>query len=161
MLFNDTIRANIAYSNLHATDEEIWQAAHAARAADFIEKTSLGLDTPVGEGGQALSGGERQRIAIARAFLKKAPILILDEATSSVDTPTEHLIQEAIRELVKDRTTLVIAHRPSTISLATKIVLLENGQLRKVGGHRELLEQDELYKKIYRAQFLHVAGGAG
>jgi subfamily B ATP-binding cassette protein MsbA len=106
MLFNDTIRANIAYSNLHATDEEIWQAAHAARAADFIEKTSLGLDTPVGEGGQALSGGERQRIAIARAFLKKAPILILDEATSSVDTPTEHLIQEAIRELVKDRTTL-------------------------------------------------------
>ncbi len=157
LLFKDTIRANIGYGRLEATDEEIREAARFARAEEFIERFPKGYETVVGEAGLALSGGERQRIAIARAFLKKAPILILDEATSSVDTPTEHLIQEAIRDLVKDRTTLVIAHRPSTISLANKIVLLEHGKLVAVGDHRTLLNQNDLYKALYRSQFLQVA----
>lgn len=158
LLFNDTIRANIAYGKWGATDREIQEAAGAARAAEFIENLPKGYDSVIGEKGYFLSGGERQRLAIARAFLRKAPILILDEATSSVDTHTEHLIQEAIRDLIQGRTTLVIAHRPSTISLANKIILLEKGRLVEVGEHRGLLESNELYKKLYRAQFLHVAG---
>jgi len=152
-LFNDTIRNNIAYGKLDATDEEIIAAAKAANAHDFIVALPDGYDTVIGERGVRLSGGQKQRISIARAVLANPKILILDEATSSVDTETEILIQNAIYRLVKNRTTFVIAHRLSTILNADKIVVLDEGRILDEGTHQELLAKCSLYKKFFDLQF--------
>ncbi|MGF1644580.1 MAG: lipid A export permease/ATP-binding protein MsbA [Thiotrichales bacterium] len=153
-LFNDTIRNNIAYGRLNeASEATIIEAARAANAWEFIEALPLGLDTPVGERGLLLSGGQRQRLAIARALLKDAPILILDEATASLDTESERLIQDALHRLSQGRTTLVIAHRLSTIERADRIVVVQNGDIVESGTHQTLLEQSGAYARLYRMQF--------
>ncbi len=153
MLFDDTLAANIAYgARSSATLAEIEGAAKAANAWEFIEKLPEGLKTKIGENGSRLSGGQRQRIAIARAILKDAPILILDEATSALDSESERLVQEALNNLVKGRTTLIIAHRLSTIEQADKIVVMVNGNIREVGSHHQLLENNHLYAKLWQAQ---------
>jgi subfamily B ATP-binding cassette protein MsbA len=154
VLFNDTIANNIAYGRFgDVTEAEIIEAARAAYALDFIEQLPNGLHTLVGENGVLLSGGQRQRIAIARAILKKAPILILDEATSALDTESERYIQAALEELMRHCTTLVIAHRLSTVERADKIVVLDRGELIEMGSHQELLERDGSYAKLYKMQF--------
>jgi ABC-type multidrug transport system fused ATPase/permease subunit len=147
-LFSATVAENIAYARADATTEEIERAARRAQAHDFIARLPDGYDTRVGERGLTLSGGQRQRIAIARAFLADPRILILDDATSSVDASTEQEIKEALREVMAGRTTFVIAHRLSTISLADEIVVLEDGALLAHGTHDELLEQSDLYREI-------------
>jgi len=152
-LFNDTVKVNIAYARSDASDEEIEAAARAANAHEFIVELTNGYDSLIGERGVKLSGGQKQRIAIARAILANPRILILDEATSSVDTETEQLIQNAIYRLVKDRTTFVIAHRLSTILHADLIVVLENGRIVETGHHQELLSNGGLYKKLFEMQF--------
>lgn len=152
-LFNDTVRANIAYARSDATEKEIEEAARAANAHDFIAGLPKGYDSVIGERGVKLSGGQKQRIAIARAILANPRILILDEATSSVDTETEQLIQNAIYRLVKNRTTFVIAHRLSTILHADLIVVLEKGRIVETGLHHELLAHGGLYKKLFEMQF--------
>lgn len=151
-LFNGTIRENILYGRQDATDNEIIAAAKAANAHEFILELPEGYETRVGERGVKLSGGQRQRISIARAILKDAPILILDEATSSVDTQTERLIQEALTKLKKDRTTLVIAHRLSTIREADQIIVIEEGEIVEKGNHEELLQAEGLYSQLCKAQ---------
>ncbi len=153
ILFNDTIRGNIAYGNQAASDEDIVQAAKIANAWEFIEKMELGLDTPIGERGVRLSGGQKQRLSIARAVLKNPPIMILDEATSSLDTESERLVQEAIEKLMENRTVLVIAHRLSTVLHADNIVVLNNGKIEGMGPHKTLLKSCPLYKKLYEIQF--------
>jgi subfamily B ATP-binding cassette protein MsbA len=152
-LFNDTINANIAYARSNASAQEIEKAAHAANAHDFIVSLPNGYDSVIGERGVKLSGGQKQRIAIARAILANPRILILDEATSSVDTETEQLIQNAIYRLVKDRTTFVIAHRLSTILHADLIVVLDKGRIVETGLHHELLANGGLYTKLFEMQF--------
>ena len=152
-LFNNTIKASIAYGKLKATDEEIIEAAKAANAHSFIQELPKGYDTIIGERGIKLSGGQRQRISIARAILANPRILILDEATSSVDTETEMLIQSAIQRLVKDRTTFVIAHRLSTIQSADLIVVLDKGNVVEMGNHDELLAKGGLYSRLHKVQF--------
>ena len=152
-LFNDTIKASIAYGKLGATDAEIHDAAKAANAHNFIIELPKGYDTIIGERGTKLSGGQRQRISIARAILADPRILILDEATSSVDTETEMMIQSAIQRLVKDRTTFVIAHRLSTVHNANLIVVLQKGNVVEMGNHNELLAKDGLYSRLYKVQF--------
>ncbi len=152
-LFNDTVKVNIAYARSDASDEEIESAAKAANAHEFITEFADGYDSLIGERGVKLSGGQKQRIAIARAILANPRILILDEATSSVDTETEQLIQNAIYRLVKNRTTFVIAHRLSTILHADLIVVLENGKIVETGQHKELLSNGGLYKKLFEMQF--------
>ncbi|MDR4505121.1 MAG: ABC transporter ATP-binding protein/permease [Candidatus Scalindua sp.] len=152
-LFNDTVKVNIAYARSGASDDEIETAARAANAHDFIMGLANGYDSLIGERGVKLSGGQKQRIAIARAILANPRILILDEATSSVDTETEQLIQNAIYRLVKDRTTFVIAHRLSTILHADLIVVLENGRIVETGHHHQLLANGGLYKKLFEMQF--------
>jgi ATP-binding cassette subfamily B protein len=147
-LFSATVAENIAYARADATPEEIERAARRAQAHDFIERLPDGYDTRVGERGLTLSGGQRQRIAIARAFLADPRILVLDDATSSVDASTEQEIKVALREVMAGRTTFVIAHRLSTISLADEIVVLEDGEVIADGTHDELLEQSELYREI-------------
>jgi ATP-binding cassette subfamily B protein len=147
-LFSATVAENIAYARAEATREEIELAARRAKAHDFIARLPDGYDTRVGERGLTLSGGQRQRVAIARAFLADPRILILDDATSSVDASTEQEIKQALREVMRGRTTFVIAHRLSTISLADTIVVLEDGTVAAAGGHDELLEQSELYREI-------------
>src|SRR5512133_495075 len=147
-LFSATVAENIAYARAEATREEIELAARRAQAHDFIARLPEGYDTRVGERGLTLSGGQRQRVAIARAFLADPRILILDDATSSVDATTEQEIKQALREVMAGRTTFVIAHRLSTISLADTIVVLEDGELVAAGGHDDLLEQSELYREI-------------
>jgi ABC-type multidrug transport system fused ATPase/permease subunit len=147
-LFSATVAENIAYARADASGEEIELAARRAQAHDFIERLPDGYDTRVGERGLTLSGGQRQRVAIARAFLADPRILILDDATSSVDASTEQRIKQALREVMAGRTTFVIAHRLSTISLADTIVVLENGEVIAAGGHDDLLEQSELYREI-------------
>jgi subfamily B ATP-binding cassette protein MsbA len=153
-LFSDTIRANIAYGRLDATRSEIEAAAQAANAHEFIINMSQEYDTLVGERGIKLSGGQRQRIAIARAILKDPHILILDEATSSLDSEAEYLVQEALERLMKSRTTFVIAHRLSTIIKADSILVLDRGRIVEQGAHTELLaDEDGLYHKLYTMQF--------
>ncbi len=158
-LFNDTIGANIAYGKPTASTGEVEAAARAANAHDFIMAQPLGYATLIGERGVRLSGGQRQRLAIARAILKNPPILILDEATSALDTQSERLVQEAMDRLMRRRTTLVIAHRLSTVRHAAKIVVLEKGRLVEQGRHGELLKKNGLYARLYRMQFQHKGGG--
>ena len=153
ILFNDTIRANIAYGLSKATDDEIVAAAITANAHDFILEQPNGFNTIIGDKGVRLSGGQRQRLAIARAVLSNPPILILDEATSSLDTRSETLVQEALERLMTDRTVLVIAHRLSTIQKADKIIVVEKGRVTESGTHKDLLDEGGLYKKLYEYQF--------
>ena len=153
ILFNDTIRDNIAYGNQKATDEDIERTAKAAYAYNFIQGFPDKFDTKIGELGSRLSGGEKQRICIARALLKDAPILILDEATSSLDTESEILVQKALENLMKGRTTFVIAHRLSTIGYANRIVVIINGLIVEEGKHEELLALQGEYYKLYQSQF--------
>ncbi|MDJ0683877.1 MAG: ABC transporter ATP-binding protein [Alphaproteobacteria bacterium] len=153
LLFNDTVRANIAYGRLEASDAEIEAAAKAAAAHDFILDLPQGYDTPVGEHGVNLSGGQRQRIAIARAMLKDAPILLLDEATSALDAESEHLVQLALAKLTKGRTTLVIAHRLSTVMHADRIYVLDKGKVVEQGTHAALVSKGGLYARLSRKQF--------
>jgi len=158
LLFNDTVAANIAYGDMAgASREEIKAAATAANALDFIEAMPQGFDTLIGEGGNRLSGGQRQRLAIARAILKDAPILILDEATSALDNESERLVQEALENLMQHRTTLVIAHRLSTIESADRIVVLANGRIVESGAHAALLARNGAYAQLYRLQFAEIA----
>ena len=145
-LFQDTIYNNISMGKPDATEEEVYEAAKKARCYDFIMALPDGFQTVVGEGGATLSGGEKQRISIARCILKDAPIVILDEATASVDTDNESYIQEAISELVKGKTLLVIAHRLNTIQNADQILVIDNGQIAQHGTHEELLEQPGIYQ---------------
>jgi ATP-binding cassette, subfamily B, bacterial MsbA len=152
-LFNDTIFNNILYGNRNATEEMVYEAASKAFAFEFIEKLPKGFNSVVGEGGFSLSGGERQRIAIARALLKDSPILILDEATASLDTKAERMVQQAIEELEKNRTSLVIAHRLSTIQNSDRIVVMSNGKIVETGTHQSLLSDNGEYQKLYSLQF--------
>jgi ATP-binding cassette, subfamily B, bacterial MsbA len=153
ILFNDTIRNNIAYGKEDFTEEMVAAAARAAHADIFIDKLPKKFNTMIGEKGFRLSGGEKQRISIARAILKNSPILILDEATSSLDTESERIVQQALENLMKNRTTLVIAHRLSTIINADKIVVISGGRITDIGKHSELLSTSRIYKRLYDMQF--------
>ncbi|NQT06551.1 MAG: ABC transporter ATP-binding protein [Candidatus Omnitrophica bacterium] len=155
ILFNDTVKFNIAYGlgGENATDEDIMKAAKVANAHEFIVDLPKGYDTMIGEKGVRLSGGQKQRLAIARAMFKNPPILILDEATSQLDTESERLVQDALNRLMKGRTVFVIAHRLSTIKHATKIVTLEGGSIKESGTHKKLMEGETTYKRLYELQF--------
>ncbi len=154
VLFNDTIAGNIAYGALAGTDRDaIVRAATSAHAMEFIDQLPDGLDTRLGESGTLLSGGQRQRLAIARALLKDAPVLILDEATSALDSESERAIQDALKEVMRDRTTLVIAHRLSTIENADQVIVLSKGRVIEQGSHDELLALGQSYARLYHTQF--------
>jgi subfamily B ATP-binding cassette protein MsbA len=153
VLFDDLIRNNIAYGRPSATDEQIIEAARDAYAWEFIERLPQGLDTYIGENGLRLSGGQRQRLAIARAILRDPPILILDEATSALDSESEKLVQRALANLMKDRTTLVIAHRLSTVQHADRLVVMQRGRIEEIGTHAELMKKGGLYTRLYHTQF--------
>jgi subfamily B ATP-binding cassette protein MsbA len=153
ILFNDTIGANIKYGLQTVNDQQLKNAAKNANALDFILEQPKGFETMIGEKGVRLSGGQRQRISIARAILKNPSILILDEATSSLDTESEYLVQKAIDNLLADRTVLVIAHRLTTVENADTIVVMEDGQIVDVGAHKDLLKKDGLYTRLYKKQF--------
>jgi ATP-binding cassette subfamily B protein len=152
VLFNDTVKNNIRIGKEGAGDDEVYAAAKMARCDGFIRELPAGYDTVIGENGSTLSGGERQRISIARALLKNAPIVLLDEATASLDPENETLIQEAISELVKDRTVIVIAHRLRTVLGADQIAVLEDGRLTELGAGKDLLAKDGLFARLYRIQ---------
>ena len=151
-LFDDTVKNNIAYANLNADQKEIEEAAEYSYASEFIDKLPNKFDTIIGENGVRLSGGEKQRLSIARAILKKSPIILLDEATSSLDAETEDKIQKAISFLTKNRTTIVIAHRLSTILNSDKIYVIDNGKVVSEGSHKELLLNSSVYKNFYEKQ---------
>jgi subfamily B ATP-binding cassette protein MsbA len=161
ILFNDTVRNNIAYGQPGVPFSQVVDAAKAALAHDFIERMPDGYDTVIGEKGFRLSGGERQRLAIARAILKNAPVLILDEATSALDAESESLVQAALANLMEGRTVIVIAHRLSTVRRATRIVVLEHGHITAIGSHEELLQTSPIYQKLYRLQFMNIGDGNG
>jgi subfamily B ATP-binding cassette protein MsbA len=152
MLFDDSVAANIAYAS-DADEQQLRKAAEAANAWEFIERLPRKLATPIGENGALLSGGQRQRLAIARAILRDAPILILDEATAALDTESERLVQDALTHLMPDRTTLVIAHRLSTIEHADQVLVLDHGRLVEQGTHAELLARGGLYSHLHGIQF--------
>ena len=152
ILFDDTIRANIAYGKINATENEIMEASRNAAAHEFIEKLPLGYDTIVGENGVKLSGGQKQRLSIARAILKNSSIILLDEATSSLDAESQSKVKYAIDNLIKNRTTIVIAHRLSTIKNADKIIVLSEGNLVAEGTHEELIQKSEVYQKLYNQE---------
>jgi subfamily B ATP-binding cassette protein MsbA len=151
-LFDDTIINNISYANLNATKKEVEEAAKYSFADEFIQKLPEKYNTMIGENGIRLSGGEKQRLSIARAILKKSPIILLDEATSSLDAETENKIQKAITFLTKGKTTIVIAHRLSTILNADKIYVIDNGEVAGEGKHDELLNSSNIYKNFYEKQ---------
>jgi subfamily B ATP-binding cassette protein MsbA len=154
VLFNDTVRNNIAYGLTECPLEKIIEAARAANAHNFISDMPRGYESVIGERGVKISGGERQRLALARAILKNPPILILDEATSALDTESELLVQEAIERLMSGRTSIVIAHRLSTVQHADRIVVLETGRIVELGRHKDLLNNaGGLYRKLYEMQF--------
>jgi subfamily B ATP-binding cassette protein MsbA len=159
ILFNDTIRANIAYGDPSASKDAILRSARAALVDDFVAAFPEGYDTRIAERGLRLSGGERQRISIARALLKDAPILILDEATSSLDSESEVLVQQALQNLMRGRTTIVIAHRLSTVRHADRIVVLEEGKVREIGTHQELVLRRGVYYRLLMAQEISAARG--
>jgi ATP-binding cassette subfamily B protein len=152
VLFNDTILGNIRIGNRDATDEQVFTAAKAARCDGFVGKLPSGYNTMLGENGATLSGGERQRISIARALLKNAPIVLLDEATASLDPENEASIQEAISTLIEGKTVLVIAHRLRTIAGADNIIVLDKGQVAEQGAHDSLLARNGLYRRLYTLQ---------
>lgn len=151
-LFNDTIASNIALGNPNATEDKIIEAAKIANAHEFIIHTENGYQTNIGEGGMKLSGGQRQRIAIARAVLKNAPILVLDEATSSLDTESERLVQDAINNMMENRTSIVIAHRLSTVRNSNEIVVIQKGEIAEQGTHEALIEKGGIYKRLVDLQ---------
>jgi len=153
VLFDETVRANVAYGRPEASEEDIIRAARAGHAWEFIEELPDGLDTLIGENGVNLSGGQRQRLAIARAMLRNPPVLILDEATSALDTESERNVQAALAELMKNRTTLVIAHRLSTVQHADRIIVLDEGRIVEEGLHHELLRRNGMYTRLYQTQF--------
>jgi subfamily B ATP-binding cassette protein MsbA len=153
ILFDETIRRNIEFGRPGATTEEIIAAARHAHAYDFIMEKPKGFDAMIGEKGVNLSGGQRQRVAIARAVVRNAPILILDEATSALDTESERAVQAALDELMKERTTLCIAHRLSTVMHADLIVVLDQGVVVETGKHDELIQRGGVYQKLYDLQF--------
>jgi ATP-binding cassette, subfamily B, bacterial MsbA len=153
VLFNDSVRANIAYGLKDVDEARIESAARAAFAHDFILDLPRRYDTVIGERGSRLSGGQRQRIAIARAILKDPPILILDEATSALDAQSDRLVQEALQNLIKGRTTLVIAHRLATVRKADRIIVLDGGEIREEGRHDELMKRGQLYSRLHDLQF--------
>jgi subfamily B ATP-binding cassette protein MsbA len=157
ILFNDSIEANIAYGSPQAGQEQIVTAARQAHAHDFISRFPQGYKTMIGDRGMKLSGGERQRIAIARALLKNPSILILDEATSQLDSESERVVQEALDTLIAGRTVFVIAHRLSTVRNAQKIVVLNKGTVVEEGPHEQLIQRDGLYKRLYQMQELRAA----
>ncbi|MEH7521792.1 ATP-binding cassette domain-containing protein, partial [Bacillus sp. JJ1503] len=154
ILFSESVKTNILLGKPGASDEEVIEAAKAANAHEFIMNLPNGYDTKVGERGVKLSGGQKQRVAIARIFLKNPPILILDEATSALDLESEHLIQEALEELAKDRTTFIVAHRLSTITHADRIILIEHGEISEAGSHEELMKMQGNYYKLFQVQQL-------
>jgi subfamily B ATP-binding cassette protein MsbA len=159
MLFDDTVAANIAYGQGDPDPAAIRRAADAANASEFIDRLPDGMNTRIGENGGSLSGGQRQRLAIARAILKDAPILILDEATAALDNESERLVQDALTGLIADRTTLVIAHRLSTIEHADQVLVLDEGRLVEQGKHAELLAKGGLYAHLHRMQFRELEAG--
>jgi subfamily B ATP-binding cassette protein MsbA len=159
-LFDDTIRANIAYARPQAGAEEVERAAREAAAHDFILTLPQGYDTPVGEAGARLSGGQKQRIAIARAFLKDAPILLLDEATSALDTESEAQVQVALKRLMAGRATILIAHRLSTVRGADRIYVIDKGRIVETGDHHSLMRKRGLYARLAKSQDLEAPEGA-
>ncbi|MDU5925489.1 MAG: ATP-binding cassette domain-containing protein, partial [Finegoldia magna] len=147
-LFNSSILENIRIGKKDASDEEVIKAATLANCMDFINKLPNGLDTVIGENGSELSGGERQRLSIARAFLKDAPILILDEISASLDVDNEKKIQESLNKLIKDKTVIIISHRLKSIENVDKIIVIENGHVESQGNHKELIEESKLYNNL-------------
>ena len=152
VLFDESIKNNVKFAKETATDQEIVNACKLAAAEDFIKNLPQGYETLIGENGVRLSGGEKQRLSIARAILKNSPIILLDEATSSLDTESEEKVQNAIFNLTKNRTTIVIAHRLSTIKKAGHIVVMKNGEIIEKGTHDQLLENSSVYKNLYKKQ---------
>ena len=154
VLFSGTILENLLWGNPAATEGEVVEACKTAQAHEFISSFSEGYRTRLGQGGVNLSGGQKQRLALARAILKNPPILVLDEATSALDAQSERLVQEAVERLMKNRTVFVIAHRLATVKNASRIVVLEHGQIAEMGNHAELLAKDGIYKRLTELQIL-------